>query len=83
MKTGETVVTANAVEDDRFADTLSISAIRARSVLAMPFFVRGRVVGAVYVDNRLQKGAFGKAELETLTSLGDMAGAGGQQSCLR
>ena len=31
--------------------------------------------GAVYVDNRLQRGAFGKAELQTLSSLVDLAGA--------
>ncbi len=75
MRTGEPVLTANAVEDDRFSDALSVSTIRARSVLALPFHVRGRIVGAVYVDNRLQRGAFGMAELETLTSLMDLAGA--------
>lgn len=75
MKTGEAVVTANAVEDTRFADTLSVNAIRARSVMALPFRVRGETVGAVYVDNRLQKGAFGEAELSTLTSLCDLAAA--------
>lgn len=74
MESGQAVLTANAVEDDRFQDTLSIAAIRARSVMALPFCVRGRIAGAVYVDNRLQRGAFGKAELATLTSLVDLAG---------
>ncbi|MHC5011714.1 MAG: sigma 54-interacting transcriptional regulator [Planctomycetota bacterium] len=75
MKSGEAVLTANAVEDARFSDTLSITAIRARSVMALPFRVRGRIIGAIYVDNRLQKGAFGKVEVETLTSLADLAGS--------
>jgi transcriptional regulator with GAF, ATPase, and Fis domain len=75
MKSGEPVLTANAVEDARFADTLSINAIRARSVMALPFRVRGRILGAVYVDNRLQRGAFGAAEVETLMSLADLAGS--------
>lgn len=74
MQTGQAVLTANAIEDDRFQDTLSIAAIRARSVMALPFRVRGEIVGAAYVDNRLQRGAFGKAELATLTSLVDLAG---------
>lgn len=73
MENGEPVVTANAVEDDRFSDTLSVNAIRVRSVMCLPFKLRGETVGAVYVDNRLQKGAFGDQELETLTTLADLA----------
>ncbi len=75
MDSGEPVVTANAVEDVRFSDTLSVNAIRARSVMCLPFRVRGQILGAVYVDNRLQQGAFGEAELNTLTSLADLAAA--------
>ena len=75
METGEAVVTANAVEDVRFSEETSVNAIRARSVLCLPFRIRGETVGAVYVDNRLQKGAFGEAEVHTLTSLCDLAGA--------
>ncbi len=75
METGDPVVTANAVEDPRFADQLSINAIRARSVLCLPFRLRGKVLGAVYVDNRLQKGIFGDAEVSTLLSLADLAAA--------
>ncbi|MCA9314437.1 MAG: sigma 54-interacting transcriptional regulator [Planctomycetes bacterium] len=73
LASGEAVLTANAVEDERFSGALSISAIRARSVLCLPFQVRGRTAGAVYVDNRLQAGAFGDAERDMLTSLVDLA----------
>ena len=73
METGKPILTANAVEDERFSDAHSISAIRARSVLALPFHVRGRTLGAVYVDNRLQAGAFGDTQRDTLTSLVDLA----------
>ncbi len=74
-KTGEPLVTANAVEDDRFQDTLSINAIRARSVMCLPFRQRGQVMGAAYLDNRLQMGAFGEIERDTLMSLVDLAAA--------
>ncbi len=74
-KTGEPLVTANAVEDDRFQDTLSINAIRARSVMCLPFRLRGDVIGAAYLDNRLQMGAFGDTERDTLMSLVDLAAA--------
>jgi transcriptional regulator with GAF, ATPase, and Fis domain len=73
VATGEPILTANAVEDARFADNLSLNAIRARSVLVLPFRVRGATIGALYVDNRLQKGAFAEAELATLLSLADLA----------
>jgi transcriptional regulator with GAF, ATPase, and Fis domain len=82
MGKGEPILTANAVEDERFADNLSINAIRARSVMALPFRSRGRTTGAVYVDNRLQKGAFGEPELETLTSYLDLAGAAIERATL-
>ena len=74
-KTGEPLVTANAVEDVRFQDTLSINAIRARSVMCLPFRQRGKVLGAAYLDNRLQMGAFGEIERDTLMSLVDLAAA--------
>ncbi len=74
-KTGDLLVTANAVEDDRFQDTLSINAIRARSVMCLPFRQRGTVMGAAYLDNRLQMGAFGGIERDTLMSLVDLAAA--------
>jgi serine/threonine-protein kinase PknK len=71
--TGQPVLAANAVEDRRFQEFLSINAIRARSVLCIPLVMRGTVLGAVYVDNRLQKGAFTSVELQTLSSLADFA----------
>jgi transcriptional regulator with GAF, ATPase, and Fis domain len=73
VETGEPILTANAVEDVRFAENLSLNAIRARSVMVLPFKLRGKAIGALYVDNRLQKGAFAEAELATLLSLADLA----------
>ncbi len=75
MRRGKAVLLANAVEDSQFADTLSVHAIKLRSVMALPFRVRGRPVGAVYVDNNMQRGAFGEVEKEMLESLMDLAGA--------
>ena len=75
VESGEPILTANAVEDARFADNLSLNAIRARSVMVLPFKQRGTTMGALYLDNRLQKGAFAEAELATLLSLADLAAA--------
>jgi transcriptional regulator with GAF, ATPase, and Fis domain len=73
LRTGQPVLAANAVEDPRYQEYLSINAIKARSVLCIPLAQKGRVLGAVYVDNRLQKGAFGAVEAQTLSSLADFA----------
>jgi transcriptional regulator with GAF, ATPase, and Fis domain len=75
LETGQPIVTANAVEDERFQGNLSINAIRARSVMCLPFRQRGRTVGAAYLDNRLQMGVFGGDERDTLMSLVDLAAA--------
>lgn len=75
METGEAIVTANAVEDDRFQGNLSINAIRARSVMCLPFRLRGETVGAAYLDNRLQMAAFDEDGRDTLMSLVDLAAA--------
>ena len=73
LRQGQPVLAANAVEDPRFQEFLSINAIRARSVLCIPLLLRGRAIGAVYLDNRLQRGAFGAIEQQMLSSLGDFA----------
>lgn len=41
----------------------SVHALGLRSVLAAPLVARGDVVGVVYLDDRVRRGAFGPAEL--------------------
>ncbi|MDB4940993.1 MAG: Response regulator of zinc sigma-54-dependent two-component system, partial [Labilithrix sp.] len=41
----------------------SVHALRLRSVLAVPLVARGDVLGVVYLDDRVRRGAFGEAEL--------------------
>jgi transcriptional regulator with GAF, ATPase, and Fis domain len=41
----------------------SVHALRLRSVLAVPLVARGDVLGVVYLDDRVRRGAFGAAEL--------------------
>ncbi len=55
---GEAVVTVDATGDQRFREAVSVSDLHLRSVLAVPLFVKGTVVGTIYVDHRLRKGVF-------------------------
>ncbi|HEY8079178.1 MAG TPA: sigma 54-interacting transcriptional regulator [Labilithrix sp.] len=41
----------------------SVHALRLRSVLAVPLVARGDVLGVVYLDDRVRRGAFGAGEL--------------------
>ncbi len=41
----------------------SVHALRLRSVLAVPLVARGEVLGVVYLDDRVRRGAFGPREL--------------------
>ena len=73
LATGEPVLAVNALEDQRFKEIHSVSAIGLRSVLCLPFSSRGRTVGVLYIDNRLQKGVFSREHLRMLQALGAQA----------
>ena len=72
-RSGEPVITLDAAEDGRFAEAVSVSHLRLRSVLAVPLTVKGRTVGTIYVDHRLRQGVFGDAEVGLIQDLADQA----------
>jgi transcriptional regulator with GAF, ATPase, and Fis domain len=67
------IVTVDALSDGRFQQALSVSDLHLRSVLAVPLSVKGRVVGTVYIDNRLRGGVFGEAEVRLVQDIADQA----------
>ena len=61
FRTREPVLAVDASsEQDVLA---SVFALRLRSVLAVPLIARGDVVGVVYLDDRVRRGAFGEREV--------------------
>ena len=70
---GEPVITVDATEDGRFAEALSVSHLRLRSVLAVPLAVKGRTVGTIYIDHRLRQGVFGDEQVALVQDLADQA----------
>ena len=58
IESGEPLLTIDAMEDDRYREQLSVHDLKLRSVLCLPMTVRGRVIGAIYMDNRFQTSAF-------------------------
>jgi serine/threonine-protein kinase PknK len=51
----------------------SVHALKLRSVLALPLLARGEVLGVVYLDDRLRKGAFGPRELSWAQTIAQLA----------
>ena len=70
---GSSLVAADAQEDARFQDYVSVSELRLRSLVCVPLKKQKRVVGVVYLDNRFRAGVFTEEDLRTLEAFGDLA----------
>ncbi len=67
VATGEPILTSNAQDDARFADRASVIGYQFRSIMCAPLRARGRINGAIFVDNRMLAGVFGENDLELLS----------------
>jgi transcriptional regulator with GAF, ATPase, and Fis domain/tetratricopeptide (TPR) repeat protein/predicted Ser/Thr protein kinase len=68
---GEPVITTSALDDDRFNEYLSVHQLRLQSVLCLPIRARGRVLGVLYLENRVRHGRFGEGDQHLLALLAD------------
>jgi signal transduction histidine kinase len=73
VESGEPVLTSNAQQDPRFANRSSVIGYSLRSIMCAPLRVRGRITGAVYVDNRFHSGIFAPDDLATLSAFANQA----------
>jgi sigma-B regulation protein RsbU (phosphoserine phosphatase) len=67
------VITSDATNDPRFLAGHSIIAQAIHSAMAVPLFDNEQVLGILYADSTNPAVTYGKAELELLTLLGNMA----------
>ncbi len=67
------VVTYNAMEDPRFASRQSVQLSHLRSVLCIPLVTQQRLLGIIYLDNRLSAGIFSDTHLAMLSAFGNQA----------
>jgi phosphoserine phosphatase RsbU/P len=63
------LLTSDAQSDDRLSMRRSVVNLGLRSILCVPMLFRDKLVGIIYVDNRLQAGLFSQADLELLTAV--------------
>lgn len=73
LESDQAIITTNAQEDPRFANQASIVAHALRSIMASPLRVRGKVIGVVYVDNRVRTNLFSEQDLELLETFAAQA----------
>ena len=72
-QTNTPVVTTNAQKDPRFSTQESVINYALRSVMAVPLTVRGKTIGALYVDNKARAGLFGQPDLDLLHTFAGQA----------
>ena len=73
VRTGQAVVSTDASLDDRFKGQQSVILQNLRSIIAVPLVTKGKVIGAVYVDNPFQAAIFEEKDKEFLQAISDLA----------
>ncbi len=73
VEKGQPVLTYTAQEDPRFSQQMSVVGYALRSVMCAPLWARGKILGAVYVDNRVRSGVFSESQLSTLATFASQA----------
>jgi PAS domain S-box-containing protein len=73
LETGQTLLTDNAYNDPVFGSSATIASMTLRSVLCVPLTLKDKVIGAVYVDNRLRAGVFTPQSQTLLTAFANQA----------
>lgn len=73
LTTKQPVISYNAMEDPRFASRQSVQFHNLRSVLCVPLLVRDKLLGVIYLDNRLKTGVFSEEHLQMLQAFSNQA----------
>jgi sigma-B regulation protein RsbU (phosphoserine phosphatase) len=66
---GESVLTSDAQQDERFSARQSVMGLGLRSIICTPLKLKDRLLGVIYVDNRLFAGIFMQDSLELLNAI--------------
>ena len=73
VEKAQPVLTTNAQLDPRFSEQESVVSYHLRSIVCVPLHVRGRVIGALYLDNRIREGVFAEQDLPVLMAFANQA----------
>jgi len=73
VRGGKPRTSADAMDDAGLAGVVSVQKLGVRSLLCVPFRIKERVVGAIYLDHRTRPDAFTSLHLRAVTGLADQA----------
>jgi transcriptional regulator with GAF, ATPase, and Fis domain len=73
LESGRPLLSVDAGRDERFSGMASVEELRLRSVICFPIQLDNRTEGVLYLDNRMQRGAFREDDLELADLLAGQA----------
>lgn len=73
IHSGQGTLTTDAQNDPRFSSRQSVVFYGLVSIMCAPLLAHGKVIGAVYVDNRIQRSIFDHNDLEMLSTFAAQA----------
>ncbi|HVO42746.1 MAG TPA: GAF domain-containing sensor histidine kinase [Aggregatilineales bacterium] len=73
VNSGKPLVIEDAIGDPKWSSRSSIKHYKLRSVMCVPLVTDGRVIGAVYVENRTVRGRFQSSDVIPLMAFGSHA----------
>ena len=74
-RTGEAVLTSDALQDSRFKEADSIIFHGIRSTMCVPIKSKDQICGVMHVDTKAREISFSKQDLELLTAISQQAAA--------
>jgi transcriptional regulator with GAF, ATPase, and Fis domain len=69
LRTSSSIILDSALEDSQFGDNPYIQSERILSLLCNPIFSKGKIIGLLYLENNLIKGAFTKDRVDILNMI--------------
>jgi len=73
LKNGKPILSADALNDPSLPAAGSVTDMKLRSLLCVPFKLREEVIGCVYIDNRFETGVFVESDLPMLQGFAELA----------
>ena len=70
---GKNVISVDAQRDPRFKNLDSVMLSGMRSVMCVPLKAKKKIIGVVYVDNRIETGMFKEGHLKLLSAFSNQA----------
>jgi signal transduction histidine kinase len=73
MRSGEPVLSHDALDDERFVSSLSLQRMHTRSIMCVPMRTREKNLGVLYLDNQSIASLFMPTDLDLLAIIAGMA----------